>query len=445
MTRLGAAGLAGAALACAAAAPASANDVWLWACHGPAGQSLGTAGLVGNAQGDAALNGGCGDGQALAGGFTQAAPSGGSGASVRADVPSGLTLQGVHLGAALAGAGTGEQYTVRTAGDTLQSFALSAPQAPGQDFTVADPQAGGDFALVSLACPPGDDCPAGDGDPAAFSLSALALHVDDSSAPRLSVGGWHSPTAEALTLQVSGTDVGTGLASAQAIVDGVTMASGTFAGSGACADLSPDAAQVDLPLGEDCPRVGTAQLPLNPTTLPDGPHTLVVRVLDAAGNATTETLPLETVHIVPGNRVQTLTVGTSVPAAGGGSGGGSGGVLGASASSCSKPKLSMLLDQKPLRVSHGVPVLKHGKRYRFRGTLSCVVRNHRVAAPKRTRVDFLNRLGKRTLDKGGAVTRAKGRVTFIVTALSTRTLIFRFAEANGRKLDVKIKVKVARR
>ena len=38
-----------------------------------------------------------------------------------------------------------------------------------------------------------------------------------------------------------------------------------------------------------------------------------------------------------------------------------------------------------------------------------------------------------------------GRVTFIVTALSTRTLIFRFADAGGRRLDVKIKVKVARR
>jgi hypothetical protein len=73
------------------------------------------------------------------------------------------------------------------------------------------------------------------------------------------------------------------------------------------------------------------------------------------------------------------------------------------------------------------------------------VRNHRVAAPKRSRIDFLNRLGRRTLDKGGALTRDKGRVTIIVTALSTRTLIFRFAGPNGENVDVKIKVKVARR
>jgi hypothetical protein len=445
MMRLGVAGLAGVALACAAAAPASAKDAWLWACHGPAGQALGTGGLVTDAQGDAAVSGGCGDAGPLAGGFTQAAPAGGSVASVRADVPSGLTLQGVHLGVALSGAGTTERYTVRTALDTLQSFALSAPQAPLQDFAVADPQAGGDFAQLALACDPGDACPAPDeGAPAAFGLSALALHVDDASPPQLSIGGWHSPTAVAESLVVSGTDVGTGLAFAQASIDGTLVDTESFGGSD-CTDLSPSSAQVDLPLAEDCPSVATTTLKVDPTTLPDGPHTLVVRVSDAAGNVTTQTKPLESVHIVPGSRFATLSVGTSVPAAQTGGTGGSGGVLGASASSCAKPKLSMLLDQKPLRVSHGVPVLRRGKRYRFRGRLTCVVRGHRVDAPKRTRVDVLNKLGRRTLDKGGALTRTKGRVTVIVTALSTRTLIFRFADASGKRVEVRIKVKVVRR
>ena len=434
MMRLGVAGLAGAALACAAAGPASANDAWLWACHGPAGQSLGAAGLVTDARGDAAVGGGCGDAQTLTGGFTQAAPAGGSTAFVRADVPPGLTLQGVHLGVVLSGAGA----TLRTAaGDP---FSLSASQTPGQDFTIAHPQDGGDFALVSLACDVGQNCPTGEG--AGFSLSALALHVDDASPPKFSVGGWHSPTAEAESLKVAATDVGTGLSWAQAIVDGVTMASAPF-DHGSCTELSPQSAQVDLPVGDTCPAVDTATLPVDPTSLKDGQHTLVVRVFDAAGNVTTDTKPLETVHIVPGSRFATLTVGTSLPGAQGG--GGTGGVAGATASSCRRPRLSMMLDQKPLRVSRGVPVLKRGKRYRFRGTLTCVVRNHRVAAPKRSRIDFLNKLGKRMLDKGGALTRAKGRVTVIVTAVSTRTLIFRFADANGSKLDVKIKVKVARR
>jgi hypothetical protein len=375
------------------------------------------------------VGGGCGGAQTLTGGFTQAAPAGGSSASVRADVPPGLTLQGVHLGVALSGVGA----TLRTAGgDTF-------PLTTGQDFPIAHPQDGGDFALVSLACDVGQSCP---GEGAAFALSALALHVDDASPPKFSVGGWHSPTAEAEELEVSATDVGTGLSWAQASVDGVTMASAPFDHS-SCIELSPQSGQVDLPMGDACPAVDTATLKVDPTTLKDGRHTLVVRVFDAAGNVATDTKPLETVHIVPGSPFATLTVGTSLPGPQGG--GGTGGVAGATASSCRRPKLSMLLDQKPLRVSHGVPVLKRGKRYRFRGTLTCVVRNHRVAAPKRSRIDFLNKLGRRTIDKGGALTRAKGRVTFIVTALSTRTLVFRFADANGSKLDVKIKVKVAHR
>ena len=89
-------------------------------------------------------------------------------------------------------------------------------------------------------------------------------------------------------------------------------------------------------------------------------------------------------------------------------------MAGATASSCTKPKLLMLLDQTPLRVSHGVPVLARGHRYRVRGTLACRLRGHRAAAPKRTRIDFLNRVGRRTLDKGGALVRSKGRVTFKV-------------------------------
>jgi hypothetical protein len=426
--RLGPVGLAGAVLACAAAAPASANDAWLWACHGPGGQSLGTTGLVSDARADGAVSGGCGDAQALTGGFTQAAPSGGSAASVRADVPPGLSLLGVRLGVALSGDGA----TLRTAGD---AFPLSAA---GPDFTVAHPQAGGDFALVSLACDFGQRCPAG---VAAFALSALALHVDDASPPRFSVGGWHTPSAELEDLEVSATDVGTGLASARLVVDGATVAVASFDGAN-CTELSPTSAQVDLPLGDDCPDVAKAHLPVNPAGLLDGQHTLVVRVADAAGNVTAQTLPLETVHIVPASSSATLTVGNGPGARGGG---GTGEVAGATASSCRGPKLSMLLDQKPLRVSHGVPVLERGTRYRFRGRLTCVVRNHRVAAPKRSRIDFLNRLGRRTLDKGGALTRDKGRVTIIVTALSTRTLIFRFAGPNGKNVDVKIKVKVARR
>jgi hypothetical protein len=447
MMRLGAAGLAGAALAVAAAAPASAGDVVLWACHGPAGQSMGTAGLVTGARGDAALSGGCGDGQTLTGGFTHAPEAGDSVASVRADVPAGLSLAGVHLDVALHGAGTTEDYTVRSGGGVLQTFTLGAPQAPASDLAVTAPQDGGDFAEVALSCNagrPGSACAGTESTPAGFALGAIALRAADASAP-VEALGWHSPAAGKLTLAVSATDRGAGLSAAQAVVDGTPRATASFGGAH-CADLSPGAPQNDLPLGEDCPTVARTSLDVDTTSLADGPHALVVRVLDAAGNETDDAHTLEVAnHVDLGSPTQTLTVGTAVGTRGGSNSGGEGGVAGATASSCTRPKLSMLLDQTPLRVSHGVPVLQRGHRYRFRGTLTCLLRGHRAAAPKRTRIDFLNRLGKRTLDKGGALVRSKGRVTFIVTALSTRTLIFRFADAGGKRVDVKIKVEVARR
>jgi hypothetical protein len=103
------------------------------------------------------------------------------------------------------------------------------------------------------------------------------------------------------------------------------------------------------------------------------------------------------------------------------------------------------LNQRPLRERHGVPVLRAHRRYRFRGRLTCVRDGKRVAAPQRTRIDRLDRIGRRTIDKGGALVRSRGRVTFIVSALGTRTLIFRFADSDGHRSEVRIKILVARR
>jgi hypothetical protein len=205
---------------------------------------------------------------------------------------------------------------------------------------------------------------------------------------------------------------------------------------------------VDLSLGADCPTVAApVKLSFDTKQIPDGDHTLVVKVFDAAGNETDETRALEVVnHPNLGRPSATLTIGTSVPGAqeSGGVSGGTGGVAGATASSCSRPKLSVVLNQKPLRIRHSVPVLKQGKRYRFRGRLTCVVHNQRVSAPRRTRIDRLDKLGRRTISKGGALVRSRGKLTFIVPALSSRTLIFRFINGDHR-LDVKIKIKVAHR
>jgi hypothetical protein len=219
---------------------------------------------------------------------------------------------------------------------------------------------------------------------------------------------------------------------------------------GDCADLSPASPRADVSLLATCPSVAPAQLSFDTRPFADGVHTLVIKVFDAAGNETDQTRTLEVAnHVDLGSATQTLTIGTSVagPQSGptGSAIGGIGGVAGATATSCIKPKLSVALNQKPLRVRHGVPVLKKHRRYRFRGRLTCLVGGRRVSAPKRTRVLRLEKVGKRTVDKGGVLVRGLGRVTFIVPALSSRTLIFRFINSDGHRTDVRIKIRVARR
>ena len=80
-----------------------------------------------------------------------------------------------------------------------------------------------------------------------------------------------------------------------------------------------------------------------------------------------------------------------------------------SAQQCRSPRLSVFLAQKPLRVSSGVPVLKTGKRYRFSGRLTCVINGRRRSAPKRTRIDILNTVGKQDDGEGRHDDPGQGR------------------------------------
>jgi hypothetical protein len=268
----------------------------------------------------------------------------------------------------------------------------------------------------------------------AASASAPAAWADGGG-PTGCVGGWHSPAADTLALAVYASPAeGATLASATLSIDGTPVASSPLAAG------TPACTQADQP---------GVPLSFNTRGFRDGVYRVVVTVADTDGTSTTILdEPTEIWNDRPaGSRTATLTIGTSVPAppetpTGGSS---SGGVAGATASSCVHPRLSVVLDQKPLRIRRGVPVLKRGSRYRFRGRLTCVVRDHRVAAPKRTRIDRLDVVGRRTVSKGGALVRGRGRITFIVPALSSRTLIFRFIAPDGRHVDVAIKIRVARR
>ena len=102
----------------------------------------------------------------------------------------------------------------------------------------------------------------------------------------------------------------------------------------------------------------------------------------------------------------------------------------------------MSLGQKPLRVSKSVAVLQYGKRYRFEGRLTCVVNGRRISAPKRTKVQLLNKVGKKTVTKTGPKIADKGRFKLTLKyPRGSRTLIFRFTNATGQRSQVSIKIK----
>jgi len=263
-------------------------------------------------------------------------------------------------------------------------------------------------------------------------------------------------------LYVQATDVGLGLESATAYLDGIPVSTKQY-GDAACRELSPGSGQIDLPFGAvaqddtdagsvGCSGHGTVDLPVNTRAVPNGNHTISVTVRDWAGNTTTlmDNVPTEILNDpYLGTNTATLSIGTSgttIPnATNNPPSGGSGGVAGATAQSCRSPRLSFSLSNKPMRISKGVPVLQYGKRYRFNGRLTCVINGKRKSAPKRARVDILNKVGKKTIEKAGTTVRDKGRLTVILSYKSSRTITFRFTNSGGQRSTVNIKIKVEKK
>ena len=105
----------------------------------------------------------------------------------------------------------------------------------------------------------------------------------------------------------------------------------------------------------------------------------------------------------------------------------------------------MILAQKPLRVSKGRPVLRAIARYRFTGRLTCVINGRRRSAPKRARIDLLNTIGKRTIEKSGSTVRTKGAFQIILAYPSSRLLTFRFTNSDGQRSQVRIRVVVQKK
>jgi hypothetical protein len=268
-------------------------------------------------------------------------------------------------------------------------------------------------------------------------LAALCLAPAaraDATAPTGCVSGWHSPVESTLELGVyaSAAD-GATLGDATVALDGTPVASG--------------------PLPASTPPCGTADagvpLAFDTRRFPDGVYRLTVTVADSDGSPPVTVLdqPTEIWNDRPsGSSTATLSIGSGVLApqperAAGGSGGG---VLGTSAGGCVKPKLSMRLSQKPLRIRKGVPVLVKGKRYRFTGRLTCLVNNKRVSAPKRTRVELRQIVHGRSHLKGRATVGSHGKLVARFSVPSSRTLEFRFTTADKKVTRVRIKVRVVK-
>jgi hypothetical protein len=246
---------------------------------------------------------------------------------------------------------------------------------------------------------------------------------------------------------VHGNDAGIGLYKAEAFLNGVKVSEKLFNdAASACRDITPGDARVDLPLTAVCADVKAVELPVQTTDFPDAAYELQVNVTDLAGNVGSYTDQIEILnHVDLGTNTQTLNIGTSGvqnPPQPNPSPNPDSGVEGAQAQSCSSPRLSFSLAQKPMRVSKGRPVLQKNKRYRFSGRLTCVIKGKRVSAPKRTRIDIFNKVGRKTTERNGTTAGSKGRLSVILSYPSSRTIIFRFTNSDGKRSQVSIRVKV---
>lgn len=444
------AGLATVALTLGVGA-ADARPVTLWACHGPQGRPLGPASLTPGQTGDglASVAGeGCDGPGGLLATFSRPDPLGGSSAAWRADVPAGTSLQRVVLTrtttpAAGPFAGGTQRAVVRAGATVLESTDLGAAGPSG----VLDLPVFASSVTVAAVCDAVAPAACGATSPGALEVSALALHVDDAVAPRGSVGGVSSPAWERLDLAVNASDEGAGLAEAVALVDGV--ARGTAVLSPGCGELDAGTATPDVALGGCAADVQRAALTVDLAGVSAGSHLLRVVARDAAGN---EAVLHEGEFAVaapapPQASVVQLSVGD--PNRGGGAGSTGGGATtppgaadaGAPAPACNHPRLAMALDQKPLRVRAGRPVLQRAKRYRFRGRLTCRVGRARRSAPRGVVVDVVSRTARRTVGHTGMATRRGGHVTVILAPRSSRTLVFRHRAATGTS-QVRIPISV---
>ena len=261
---------------------------------------------------------------------------------------------------------------------------------------------------------------------------ALLAPAIASAAPTASVGGLRSPASGTLELTVQAvSDVE--LVSATAELDGQTVDTGFFE-AGACLSGSEVA----------CPAVVQLTVPVTKEVVANGLHTVRITVLDVSGATFVRESEITVDNtVIPNNPVVVVSVGSgslnpSPPP----------GPVGpdeppAGAPACRSPRLSMFLDERPLRYRRGVPVLKAGRKYRFEGGLSCVVNGRRHPAKRGTLVQVRNVVRGFTIFKPALKVGRNGRLVANLRFNSSRVLVFRVMGASGTIVRVRIPLRVA--
>ncbi|PTL55455.1 hypothetical protein [Paraconexibacter algicola] len=416
---------------------AQAGTVTYWGCHGPAGQALGTSGLqalsAGNATatttGAGCSGTGANDGLRLA--FTSSAPGTGSAASWRIVPPGGVRLTTAAAQRTLGGfggSGTPGLYRFGSASGSLLEEVQTTSAAAGT--ATASGVAAGPFAEASLGCEAGFPTTCG-GAGAVVDLASLSVTVSDDNAPDGAVGGLGEPARNVMTFGATTSDQGAGLERADLFVDGVLRQSVDLAG--ACTDIGPARPGKDLPAGVACPTTASPSFSFDTRTVADGQHRFVLRLTDLSGNVST--ILDRDVRIDNSPAVNRLpdgsVLGQALP-------------LTADPGRCLVPRLTVRLSQQPVgRTSSGAAIFAKGKRYRFRGTLTCRDRGKRVVAPAGTAVEVLNIVRGRFAAKSGATVRQRGAITwFNPTNYSTRTIRFRYVPSTGNAARVNIPIVV---
>lgn len=297
---------------------------------------------------------------------------------------------------------------------------------------------------------------------------ARAAEGSDTIAPTGAVSGVRSPASGTLELSLYASDSGWGLASVEASLEGTTAF--VRLGSGSCPER-PLAGDPEPPSGACPASVSGVPLDLDTRSVPDDEHRLIVRVTDGAAN--TATLVDRTIVVRNAPRTDTgtiakVTVGVSSGKEGGhpgrgcergkacerGRGGEKGKGLALRRKRCRKPRLRMHLARKPLWHTrpHYVPVLRYGRRYPYRGRLTCMRSGRRVSAPRGLQVGVFYRVWHLSFKRPWGPVKKLHRATLSVGKggrlwlklgfRSGRTLIFRYHDPSGRLAKAKLRLAV---